>query len=97
MYNRNDGVISSQAMHSSSIPETAQLSLKAFTDITGNYMISGIPFNGNGTTYTIVPLLGTHQLDPISVNRLISSNSLEFTVNLVDKSDRKSTRLNYCQ
>src|SRR3546814_15645543 len=79
MYNRNDGVISSQAMHSSSIPEPAQLSLKAFTDITGNYMISGIPFTGHGTTYPIVPLLGTHQFDPIPVNRLISSNPLEFT------------------
>ncbi|QEC52643.1 concanavalin A-like lectin/glucanase superfamily protein [Anseongella ginsenosidimutans] len=85
-YHKNDGILAMQAVRSNVIPTPDQLSLKAYTDISGNYMISGIPYTGNGTTYAIVPLLGTHQFDPTSVNRLISSNSSEFTVNFVDKS-----------
>lgn len=86
-YNRNDGTMNASAVkHASLIPDTYQLSLKAYTDSTGNYMISGVPYSGQGTTYTIVPLFGTHQFDPISVNRLISAGSPSFTVDFTDKS-----------
>jgi hypothetical protein len=86
-YNRNDGTMNPSAVRRSTvIPTLDQLSLKSFTDISGNYFIAGIPYNGNGTTYTIVPLKGTHQFDPISVNRLISPSSTQFTVDFKDKS-----------
>ena len=86
-YNRNDGKMSSTAVSRSlNIPTAEQLALKSFTDLSGNYFIAGIPYIGNGTTYTIVPLKGTHQFDPISVNRLISPSSTQFAVDFKDKS-----------
>ena len=87
-YNQNHGVMNdtATAIHSTIVPTNSQLALKAYTDSTGNYFVTGIPFKGNGTTYTIVPLLGTHQFDPTSVNRLISATSTEFTVDFKDKS-----------
>lgn len=86
-YNRNDGVMDAAAVQRSSlIPDSYQLSLKAYTDSTGNYMISGVPYSGQGTTYTIVPLFGTHQFDPAAVNRLISSGSASFAVDFTDRS-----------
>ena len=87
IYNRNDGTMSTAAVtRSTTIPSVDQLSLKSFTDLSGNYFIAGIPYIGNGTTYTIVPLKGTHQFDPVSVNRLISPSSTQFTVDFKDKS-----------
>lgn len=86
-YHRNDGVMDPRFVtRSNTIPTPDQLSLKAYTDSTGNYMISGIPYTSNGTTYTVVPLFGTHQFDPTSVNRLISASSSSFTVDFTDKS-----------
>lgn len=86
-YNQNDGMMDSRFVtRSPAIPTSGQLSLKSFSDTTGNYLITGIPYSGNGTTYTIVPLLGTHQFDPSSVNRLMSVTSSEFTVDFKDNS-----------
>src|SRR3546814_3934035 len=48
-YNRNDGNMNpSQVKRSDIIPTPGQLSLRAYTDSTGNYMITGIPYFGNG-------------------------------------------------
>ncbi len=86
-YNQNEGKMNAQSVSRSSIIPTAdQLSLKGLTDNTGNYLVTGIPFTGNGVTYAITPILGTHQFDPTSVNRLISATSLSFTVDFKDKS-----------
>src|SRR3546814_7008256 len=49
-------------------------------------MITGIPYFGNGSTWSIVPLLGTHQFDPVLERRLLSAEDPSFTVNFVDKS-----------
>lgn len=88
VYNRNDGTMddSTEVVHSSVIPTTDQLALKGFTDSTGNYMISGIPYTANGPTYKVVPLLGTHQFNPSSVNRLLSDRTNSYTVDFVDNS-----------
>ncbi|MGZ3997171.1 MAG: LamG-like jellyroll fold domain-containing protein, partial [Flavisolibacter sp.] len=86
-YNQNDGSMNwLQVERRKTIPAAEQLGLKDFTDGSGNYMITGIPFVGNGTTYTIAPLLGTHQFDPTSANRLISTASPVFTLDFKDKS-----------
>ncbi|MDB5279232.1 MAG: Pentaxin family [Ferruginibacter sp.] len=86
-YNRNNGTMSvADVTRSGIIPTADQLALKSYTDLSGNYFIAGIPYTGNGTTYTIVPLKGTHQFDPVSVNRLISPSSTQFTVDFKDKS-----------
>lgn len=87
-YHRNDGHMDPSAVSRSSVvPTFDQLSFKAYTDSTGNYMIAGVPYTGsNGTTYTIVPLFGTHQFDPVAVNRLLSASSPAFTVDFTDNS-----------
>jgi len=86
-YNQNDGSMDSASVtRSVNIPTAGQLSLNGLTDSTGNYLISGIPYTGNGITYSIVPILGTHQFDPVSANRLISATSNVFTVDFKDKS-----------
>lgn len=87
-YNQNDGIVvnSNLAQRSDMIPSPDFLSLKTYTDSTGNYLITGIPYVGSGTAYAIAPLLGTHQFDPGSVNRLFSSSSPQFTVDFKDKS-----------
>ncbi len=88
VYNMNDGTMDSSAVsHSLVIPSSDQLGLKAKTDTSGNYMITGIPYTGiNGTTYTIAPWFGTHQFDPGNVTRLFSSGSATYTINFKDKS-----------
>lgn len=86
-YHKNDGGMDpTQVTRSTLIPSSEQLSLKSYTDATGNYMITGIPYTGNGITYTVVPLFGTHQFDPTSVNRLVSASTPSFTVDFTDKS-----------
>src|SRR5690606_30551196 len=86
-YNQNDGIMSAAYVKRTNvIPTSGQLSLKAYTDSTGNYLISGIPYTGNGVTYTVVPLFETHQFEPTLVNRLISANSSSFAVDFTDKS-----------
>ncbi|GAA4306070.1 hypothetical protein GCM10023143_11750 [Compostibacter hankyongensis] len=87
-YHRNDGVMNpDQVIRRRDIPTPGQLSLKAYTDTTGNYEITGIPYTGsNGTVYSIVPLLGTHQFDPVEVKRTISAASSSYVVDFTDKS-----------
>ena len=97
-YNRNDGIMDpSFVKHQALIPDDDQLSLKAYTDSTGNYLISGIPYSGQGTTYTIVPLFGTHKFNPVSVTRLVSTSSASFNVDFTDESSFPVTGVVYYQ
>ncbi|MEO9003944.1 MAG: LamG-like jellyroll fold domain-containing protein [Ginsengibacter sp.] len=86
-YNQNDGIMSATFVKRAVVtPTDDQLSLKAYTDSAGNYLISGIPYTGTGVTYTVVPLFETHKFEPALVNRLISAGSSSFTVDFKDKS-----------
>jgi hypothetical protein len=97
-YNRNDGTMNPlHVKHKNLIPDDDQLSLKAYTDSTGNYLISGIPYSEQGTTYTIVPLFGTHKFNPVSANRLVSASSASFNVNFTDESSFPVTGIVYYQ
>lgn len=97
-YHKNDGVMNSAHVQRNILTPTAeQLSLKAFTDSTGNYMISGVPYSANGTTYAIVPLFGTHQFDPVAVNRLVSEGTNSFSVDFTDNSSFPVTGYVYYQ
>ena len=53
-----------------------QLKLKAKTDADGNYIIQGVPFSGEGTTYAVIPTLGIHQFNPMQQLRFVGNNSL---------------------
>ena len=49
---------------SSLIPTNTQLGILGVTDQNGNYVISAVPYTGNGNSYTIVPSFGKHQFNP---------------------------------
>ena len=53
-----------QTTWSSNVPFSRQLSVMGMTDNNGNYIISGIPFETDGSIYRIVPIFGTHTFEP---------------------------------
>lgn len=81
-YSRTDGISNGRhgAITSMSVtedvPNENQLSLCAYTDQNGNYTISGVPFSGDGTSYTVRPALGIHSFSPAKLNRFVSAQSL---------------------
>ena len=64
------------AVSSTYTPSEEQLSLMAYTDIDGNYTIRGVPFAGEGTSYTVTPSLNIHKFAPSAQSRFISMSSL---------------------
>lgn len=74
--NGNHAVLSKSAMFSGSTPTNDQLSLFGITDSQGNFTVRGVPFVGDGTSYTITPIKGVHEFNPSYVNRYVSNNSL---------------------
>ena len=74
VYHGHHGTMGSNTEPDPHVPE--QLSLRVKTDVNGNYVIRGIPFSGEGTTYAIEPSLGSHQFNPAQQLRFISNSSL---------------------
>ena len=70
------------------IPSEDQLSLMAYTDTLGYYEIRGIPYSGEGTSYSVIPKLGIHEFSPVSKSRFVSQASLIH--NAVDFEDKSS-------
>lgn len=89
-YNGNSRATNHAVMSLCVRPETnvpARLALCGYTNAQGNYMISGVPYTGNGTVYKIAPAYGNHEFIPASVNRYVSGQSLVHNnVNYVDNS-----------
>jgi len=54
-------------------PTDGQLALRATTDSGGNYQISGVPYVGEETTYTVTPSHPILQFNPTSRNAVISN------------------------
>ncbi|MCL2283382.1 MAG: InlB B-repeat-containing protein [Fibromonadales bacterium] len=76
VYNGNHAVVNTLSFDKNVPNETYQLALKAITDANGNYQIAGIPYHGEGTSYSIVPSLGVHQFNPTEQLRYISQTSM---------------------
>lgn len=57
-------------------PSDDVFSLCGYTDSEGNYTITGVPFSGDGRNYSVVPMLGIHDFNPSSVNRMVSINDM---------------------
>ena len=74
--NGNHAVLTGGALISEVVPTTEQLSLYGITDENGNYVIRGVPFSGDGTTYLVRPVMGIHEFNPSYHTRYVSSNSL---------------------
>ena len=74
VYHQHHGLVGSNAQPSNLTP--TQLKLKAKTDRDGNYIIQGVSFSGEGTTYAVIPTLGIHQFNPTQQLRFVGNNSL---------------------
>ena len=73
----SDGdIIGTAASGTTKVPNEKQLSLMAYTDSIGDYIISGVPFSGEGINYSVVPTLGIHEFSPARQSRFVSINSL---------------------
>ena len=73
------------------VPLKEQLAIKGVTDADGNYIIRNIPFTGEGSTYSIQPVLGTHTFEPQQQLRYISPSSLVH--NGTDFTDKSSFKI----
>lgn len=74
VYRQHHGRTGNNAGPSTLTPN--QLKLRTKTDADGNYIIQGVPFRGEGTTYAVVPQLGIHQFNPTQQLRFVGNNSL---------------------
>lgn len=90
-YYENNGELY-MAKSSTIVPTHEQLSLMAYTDSNGNYLIRGIPTELEGTTYQIVPTFGTHQFEPSQQIRHLGGGGLS-VINSIDFSDISSFRV----
>lgn len=60
---------------SEEIPTPGQLGLKGITGTDGVFTITGIPYKGNGSTYTLTPSYPNHTFNPTSKTVTIGSTS----------------------
>jgi hypothetical protein len=70
------------------VPTSSQLGILGVTDENGNYVISSVPYSGNGESFTVVPSLGKHQFNPSQELAYIGSGSV--VVNNLDFKDESS-------
>lgn len=70
------------------IPTGIQLGILGVTDEFGNYVISSVPYSGNGDSFTIVPSLGKHEFNPKQELAFLGAGST--VVNNVDFIDKSS-------
>jgi len=76
VYNEHHGVLVGDVVSGTDVPGSNQLGLKAYTDSDGNYLLRGVPFTGDGTSYAVVPSKGTHSFNPQKQLRFVSASSL---------------------
>ena len=74
--NSNHALMNGVVLISEVVPTEEQLSIYSYTDENGNYVIRGVPFSGDGTTYLVRPTLGIHKFNPTYHTRYVSSNTL---------------------
>lgn len=87
VFNENHISEIKKATSESVVPKKEQLSIKGVSDANGNYIIRGIPFTGDGSTYSITPILGTHKFEPKQQLRYVSASSLVHNAtDFIDKS-----------
>lgn len=90
-YNENHGTRFNTS-YSTTVPLVQQLWFKGLTDINGDYLITGIPYFTDGSSYNIVPLLAPHQFNP-NGKRLFMSDEAQVHNN-IDFIDISSFKVN---
>ena len=89
--NENHGRRQPNSSFSPEIPREDQLRLYGKTDTEGNYVIRGVPFSGEGTSYLVRPTLGVHEFSPKHQTRFVNMEAL--THNGVDFTDVSSFKV----
>ena len=57
------------------VPEIRQLWFRGVTDKNGDYLITGIPYLTDGSSFNIVPLLAPHEFNPGNKTLFLSDQS----------------------
>lgn len=78
VYNANHAQLAGSYSWTSNRPSSAQLGYVTYTNTLGNYVISGIRYNGYGDNYTIIPNKGVHSFSPNSRSVYIGDLSQVF-------------------
>ncbi len=88
-YNKNHAQLMSGAQWPliSDIPTRNQLSFAAYTDTSGNYLIT-LPYINAGENYTLTPIFKTHEFDP--KERLLFVGDGSTVINNIDFLDKSS-------
>lgn len=63
-FHGNNATLNTSASFSNIIPTNTQLGILGVTNQFGNFVISAVPYTGNGNSYTLVPSLGKHKFNP---------------------------------
>ena len=75
--NGRHAAISPEGSPSTSVNKIpTDLDLLAYTDENGNYTVRGVPYSGDGTSYSAIPELGIHEFSPSMQSRFVSDASL---------------------
>ncbi len=78
VYNANHVQLAGSYSWTSNRPSSAQLGYVTYTNSLGNYVISGIRYNGFGDNYTVIPSKGVHSFAPNSRSVYIGDLSQVF-------------------
>lgn len=85
-FNENHGV-KYNTPYSAVVPEKEQLWFRGLSDINGDYLITGIPYFTDGSSFNIVPSLAPHEFNPGSKTLFVSDNSqVHNNIDFIDKS-----------
>ena len=74
--NGRHGYMNVTAASTEVLPSENELSLMAYTDANGYYEIRGVPFSGEGTSYSVIPTMGIHEFSPAAKSRYVSISTL---------------------
>lgn len=87
LYNQRHGRCDAMVTESEVVPSDDLLALYGLTDVNGDYTIRGIPFVGEGTSYSLIPTKGIHKFDYVARNVNIGRDALALSsINFVDLS-----------
>ena len=86
--NENHGIKQPNTNVSTSIPLENQLSLYGKTDNQGNYVVRGVPYSGDGTNYSVTPVMDSHEFSPQYQSRYVNIDALNHSA--VDFTDISS-------
>jgi hypothetical protein len=85
-YNENHGFMTNVS-YNSSVPSVSQLAFASYTDSSGAYVVSSVPYTGAGQVFTVTPTFSTHLFDPINRALYIGEGSSVHTQqDFIDKS-----------